>query len=200
MARDYAVQTIEATSNIRSAWRVCGARALLLLTLTGAALGELRAADEIDYAAVRKAQTFLQTAKRGQYILSFLHFGANYRAHNYKEVMRVTDGSGNALPGQFALIYHFDWEANGAGWTNLACFCDARGNITGVKALDTNAVLQQPFLAADATIQVIGRGMAETFKSQMNEDDRKQMLQFINNADSKGLLEMALQIQQVAGL
>ncbi len=179
---------------------------LLMVTVVSLAsflpVGGLVRAEEPSQAAINKAQTFLDKQKTGKFILGYAHLGANYTDHNAKSVRYVKDGDGDGdvIPGKFALVYRFDWNASGAGWTNLAFICDRQGNVEEVVDLQqTNAILQQPFLVANATIQTLGNVLIEALKDDMSESDLRIMRRLIDAADSKGLLGFGLKLQQSMG-
>jgi hypothetical protein len=147
-----------------------------------------------DQKAVDRAHNFLKTEQRGKDVLSFLHFGTEYRGHKYLESRTVKDGNGKLIPGHFGLIYRFDWAND--GWTKLGFLCDAKGNVYKVQVVDTNAILSQPFTVANLSIQVLGNAILQAFKNDLNADQKAQLQMLINNADSKAMLEWSLKIQQ----
>jgi hypothetical protein len=170
--------------------------ALLALSLTGLVVAPARAANDIDQAAVNRAHDFLKTEKRGRDILSYVHFGSKYRGHTYKETRYVTT-AGKQVPGHFALVYNFDWEDDGK--THVGFLCDARGNIYEVKVVWTNAVFNQPWLTANATIKVLGNLLIEVFKDKMSPADRREVQKLVDDANAKGMLEWSLKFQQALG-
>ena len=152
---------------------------------------------DIDRAAVNRARDFLETERRGKFIMPYLHFGSTYDGHEAKEVVPVKNPAGNIVPGHFALIYEFDWD--GDGWTTVAFFFDEKGTFYELKALKTNAVFNQPFLKANVSIAILGNALLEAFRKDMNAEQLRQAQRFIDNADAKDLLEMALALQQKLG-
>lgn len=168
----------------------------LLLTGTTSIAGDTRPAKT----AIEKADRFLNTPKTGEYVLGFVHLGATYRGHTLKEIRRVVDGDGEAVPGEFALVYRFDWETSDAGETDVAFLCNRDGDVTQARVLRTNAVLQQPFAFADAAIQVVGAIVLDAFRDQLSEEDQRIVARLIQNSDSKGLLTVGLILRQAAGL
>jgi hypothetical protein len=157
----------------------------------------VRADDDIDQKALDRAHAFLKTTQRGRDVLGFAHAGTRYMGHKYKDSRFVTDLEGKRIPGRFALVYTYDW--NDDGWTELAFLCDRRGNVYQVQVVDTNAVLNQPFAVANATIKILGNLLIEAFKDNMTADERKQVQKAVDDADAKGLLEMSLKLQQTFG-
>lgn len=157
----------------------------------------VRADDAIDQKAIGRAHTFLKGAKRGREILGYVHFGTKYVRHKYAETRFVTDGDGKKVPGHFALIYTFDWNADGT--SDVAFLCDRRGNVYEVQVIDHNAVINQPFGVANATIQILGNLIIEAFKDQMTADEKRQIQKAVDGADAKSLLEMSLKLQQTFG-
>lgn len=154
----------------------------------------VRAADQPSSAAVARAHNFLKSEKRGKYILSYVHFGARYDDHNYIDIRGVTTRNGKTAEGHFALVYRLEWD--GDGRTDIAFLCDTKGNVYDSQVLDHNGVVQQPYLIANATIQVLGNLILDAFKDQLTEADRKTIQTLIDNADAEGLMEFGLKFQQ----
>jgi hypothetical protein len=154
----------------------------------------VRADDEIDQNALERAHNFLKAEKQGRFILGYMHFGSTYVRHKYTETRRVSDGKGGTAPGQFALVYSFDW--NDDGTTEVAFKCDRRGNVYGVHVLDSNGIINQPFALANATINVLGKAITEAFKDQLTDEQRKEIEKSIDDADAKTLLEAGMKLQQ----
>ena len=113
--------------------------ALVVASLVLANVPSALAVEDSAQIAVNKAHRFLATAQRGKDILGYLHFGADYRGHEYRETVPV----GSANDGRFALIYRFWWENDGL--TDVAFLCDPRGNVEEVRVTYTNARFSQPF-------------------------------------------------------
>jgi hypothetical protein len=151
---------------------------------------------QIDPMTITRAQGFLSPAKRGQDILSYVHFGSKYNGHQYRETRLVQNG-GVIVPGHAAVVYRFQWE--GDGLTDVVFLCDANGSVYEVQVLGTNAVLNQPFLTANATIQVLGNLLLAAFQDNLTEAQRRDIQRFIDNADAKGMLEWSLRFQQALG-
>jgi len=182
-----------------SKWRMIPGPALAaVLTLVLAAVPAplARAADDIDQKSVDRAHAFLNTAPRGRNILSYVHFGSKYQGHSYKATRFVTNG-GKRVAGHFALLYDFAWEDDGK--TQVAFLCDARGTLYEVQVVSTNAVFNQPFLTANATIKVLGGLLVEAFKNKMTAAERQDVQKLVENADAKGMLEWSLKFQQGLG-
>ncbi len=118
-------------------------------------------------------------------------------ATEYVETLPVFDRAGNRIEGNFKLVYRFRWEDDGA--TDVAFVCDAKGNLYAVQVVRTNAVLSQPFVLADAAIQVLGNLAIEANKDKMSPRERKLVQSFVDNADAHGLLEWSLRFQQLVG-
>lgn len=177
-----------------------GVMALLtavLLAFAGSSSTQVRAAEETtEQIVLNRAHDFLKTEKRGKYIISYTHFGANYTGHSYSETREVLK-QGQIVPGHFALVYTFTWGND--GWTDIAFLCDARGKVYGSTVVGTNAILQQPYGLANATIQVLGNLTIEVLKDQIKPEDRKKIQTFVDSADAKGLMEFGLALQQAFG-
>jgi hypothetical protein len=154
-------------------------------------------ADEPDARAVRRARDFLNGTQRGRFILGYMHFGTRYVGHKYKEMRAVVDGKGKTIPGQFALVYSYDWNKDGT--TEAAFLCDRRGNVYRVQVLDSNGIINQPFAIGNATIKILGNVLIEAFKDQMTAEEKKQLRKAVDDADTKSLLELSLKLQQTFG-
>ena len=73
------------------------------------------------------------------------------------------------------------------GVTDIAPFCDDKGSVYDTRVLNTNAVVQQPYTLANATIQVLGNLLIQAFKDQTSEQDLKTVQRFVDSADTEGL-------------
>lgn len=160
---------------------------------------EIIRADSPSTTAVTRAKTFLDKRATGDMILTSAHFGTTYKSHTFQGIRSVTDRAGNPLPGQFALVYRFKWEASDIGTTDLGFICDAKGGIEEVVAISSDGVLQQPFLVADATIQVVGQLVIEMFKDNASSEEIARAKRFVTAADSRGLLGFSLGLKQALG-
>ena len=157
-----------------------------------------QAGDNIAQQALNRADAFFRTEKRGQEVLGYVHMGATYRGHQYLRTVLLKDRNGDLIDGEFALVYRFKWEDDGS--TDIAFLCDAKGNIYAVQIMHTNAVLNQPFVLADATIKLLGRALIEANKKNMTDDDRRQVQRLVDEADAKGMLEWSLRFEQLFSL
>lgn len=153
-------------------------------------------ADDIDRKAVERAHKFLEGAARGRDVLSYVHFGSRYDGHVYRET-RVVNRAGTRVAGHFALVYAYSWE--GDGKSNVAFLCDARGQVYDVQVVSTNAVLNQPFLTANATIKVLGNLLIAALEKNLTEKERKEIQQFVDSADARGMLVWSCKFQQALG-
>jgi hypothetical protein len=115
-------------------------------------------------------------------------------------MVRDSLGSSPGALGEFALVYHFDWDAGGTGYTDLAILCDRDGDVAGVWVLRTNAIFQKPCAIADATIQVVGAIGLDAFSDNLTDEDKRVVERLIQNSDSKGLLTVGLALRQSLGL
>ena len=180
--------------------RQIGFRTTLAFAVMAAFLGTAafdarvnRAADQPSSKAIQRAHDFLKTETTGKYILGFVHMGARYNGHEVVERREVAR-KGRMLPGHFALVYDFDWEADGT--TQLAFLCDADGDVYDVQVLKTNAFLNSPFDLAKLSIAVLGEVILEAFKDNMTAKDKEQVQSFIKNADPEAMLELGLKLRQ----
>lgn len=147
------------------------------------------AQSSIEQKSVDRAHAFLVTADCGKNVLGYVHFGAQYKGHGFKETRGVV-----GKPADFALIYRFNWENDGI--SDVAFFCNKSGNIYEVQVPYTNARLQQPFVLANASIKLLGDVLLEAFRERMTQDEINQARQVIDNANARGLLAVSLGLQQ----
>lgn len=157
-------------------------------------------AQETDSAATSRARAFLGGRAMGTYILSFVHLGATFRGQTFVKQVPVYGVDNRQIAGEFALIFDLGWDANGGGSTRIAYVCDRTGRVTDVQVQSTTAVLQQPFAFADATIQIVGTALIESFRDRMSADDIRQAETLVRTANSEGLLEMGIALRQVVGI
>jgi hypothetical protein len=151
------------------------------------------AAQDIDATAINRARTYLDARAKAQFVNGFVHFGTECQGHQYVRTLKVQNGGQN-VPGQFAVVYDYQWT-NG-GQTQIAFLCDARGRVYKTQVLSTNGVLQQPFAVASASIQIVGRVVFDSFKEKLTPNDRQYLQQLIDTANSQRILEFCLQLDQ----
>jgi hypothetical protein len=147
--------------------------------------------------AMNNAHGFLKTGQRGKDVLDYVHFGATYRGHEFVKTFAVNNDAGNPIDGWFALVYRFRWEDDGV--TDIAFRCNPQGNVYDVQVTYTNAVLNRPFLFANAAIKVLGNLLIEANKDKMDRGERRLVQKLVDDADAKGLLEWSLKFQQAFG-
>lgn len=175
-------------------------RRFAVLFMVMVALVSQASGQDASSSSIEKASRFIGSRSSGEYVLGFVHFGATYKRHKYLGNLPVKDRFGKAIPGEFAAVYEYDWDANGPGNTHVAFLCDKNGKVEDVRVLKTNAVLHQPFVAANATIQLLGAVIVEAFKDQFTAEDKRLLEKLLQNADSEGLLEFGLTFRQAAGI
>lgn len=173
---------------------------LAVIVLSGVSPVLCLAQSEISSSAIAKAKSFMGKQNTARYTLEFAHMGASYTSHSFEKTVRVKDRSGNTIPGEFAVIYNFVWDASGRGDTKIAFFCKKDGSIESLKVLKSTGVINSPFTFADATIQVLGQALVEAFGQNMSDTERRTVETLIRNADSEGLLELGLSFRQTMGL
>ncbi|MBI1248167.1 hypothetical protein GC197_10050 [bacterium] len=149
-----------------------------------------------DQAAISKTRRFLETTTNARYVISFAHFGADFKQMDYLGTVDVKDRYGNKIPGEFALVYYYTWDAYGAGHTKIAYLCDKNGNIEDVQVLSCDANVQRPFAMANVSIKLIGQIVIEAFREQMKPDELRKAQALVQAADSEGLLEMGIGFRQ----
>ena len=167
--------------------------ALLTLAVLAAWGPGARAGSDIDQQAVDRAHDFLKTEQRGRDVLSYVHFGAKYQGHAYKE-MRYVTSNGKRVPGYFALVYTYDWDNNGQ--SDVAFLCDNKGNVYEVQVVRSSGF---PFVSANLTVKVLGNTLIQAFKDKLTEADKKDLQTIVDNADAKAMLEWSLKFQQSLG-
>ena len=121
----------------------------------------------------------MKTENRGRNASSHLHFGAQYKGHTYQQTRGVQN-----KPGDFALVYRFNWDNDGV--TDVAFLCDSKGYVYQVQVTYTNAFLSQPFGVANLSINVVGNVLLEAFRDQMTPQEIQQARQMIDNPNAKG--------------
>jgi hypothetical protein len=163
--------------------------ALALLALMGQSA---RAAD-IDKTALMRAHNFLKSEKRGKFIGGFCHLGLTYRSHTYAETRGVKNALGT-VPGHFALIY--DLKMSDGVETRLAFLCDARGNVYEAQSLKSTGIIQAPYVLANGSIKLVGKGLYEVMKKNMKEGERKSFQGLVDRADARALMVFCLRVQQ----
>lgn len=172
------------------------AKLILVLSVVGVLTPSAPAQSQIAQSSVDRAHKFLATAERGKAILGFVHFGASYKGHAYR-----AEEKGQVVPlnqpGHFAMVYRFKWENDGL--TDIAVDCDAQGSVYQVRVLSTNAILQQPYALANASISVVGNLIVEAFREKMTAQELQQVRGFIDNPNARALLEINLKLQQAFG-
>ena len=150
---------------------------------------------DIPQRAIDRASTYLDKQNVGKDVLSFVHFGADYKGHAFVNRCTVVDQNGKPQADKFALIYRFTWENDGV--TDVAFLCNDAGAIYYVKVVKTNAVLQQPFSVADMTIHALGDALIKAMGDNLKEQDRAELKRLIDSSDSRGLLMAYLRLGQI---
>lgn len=168
-------------------------RSLVLLGILALIAPHARAADDIDAKALARADRFLKTAKRGQFIVSICHFGQKYLSHRYDNVTGVLGVKGR--PGHFALAY--DFRASDGLETKLLFLCNAKGSVYEVQVRRSNGIVQEPFLVAKASMKLVGELAYEVLKDRLTEADKRVLRKLIDDADARALLAFCLQVQQL---
>ena len=148
----------------------------------------------VEQRSLDRAHKFLKDPEVGKQVLSFVHFGAEYRRHTYMDVRRVKDAKGAIVADKFVLVYRYEWDEDGT--TDLAFLCDWRGNVYKIDVLKHNAIIQQPFAMADLTIKLLGNVVLGAFGDGMTAKDRLELRRLIDAADSRGLLLAYVKLAQ----
>lgn len=176
------------------------ARFLLAFTLVSLAsflpLGGSAHANEPSDAAVERADGFLGTKAMGTYVLSYAQPGAKYVSHTFRCTRPVIDEDRQLVPGKFAVVYHYRWETDGAGTTELGFICNRHGGIEEVVVIEPDAIRQQPFLGSEVTIQQLGGEVVDAFKPDLSASDLRRADELMGEVDFRGLLGFGLKIKQ----
>ena len=124
-----------------------------------------------------------------------MHLGNDYLSHEHVGMSKVNDGFGNVKEGEFAHLYLYKWDSiGGKGKTKVAFFFSAKGQFTGLRVLETDAVFVPPFQAAGATIEVLGAAIIQAAGDNLTQNERQVIKQIVTNADAKQLLEVGLML------
>jgi hypothetical protein len=154
------------------------------------------------FAATASAQSpketmarLLDDKDRAKGVLLFLHLGADLSSHKQTGSGKVKNRNGAEAPGHFYLEYEYTWKAAGdTGHTTLSYFFNDKGTLTEIQVDKTDAILNQPFLLADASIAVLGEALNEGLKDYLSDTERRLLRRLVDAADSKGLLQFGLRI------
>jgi hypothetical protein len=145
---------------------------------------------------VTDAKTYLNQQAIGKDITAFLHFGSKFEGHSFDSQVTVVGANGQPLSGWFGLVYKFKWNSDGTSdWTRVDFVFNAQGKFTNINVRDSSAVFNQPFLAANVSIKLLGSAIAEAMKNKLSEQERKLIANAIDKADAKQLLEVAIALQ-----
>jgi hypothetical protein len=133
--------------------------------------------------AVKKISNYLDQKSSAETILSVVHMGTEYKGHEFLAIHAVT-----GKPNNFALDYRYKWSDDGE--TDLRFFCEGDGSVYNVQVLKTNAVLNQPFALAQASIKIISQVLLNN--SDVTAEQRAAIQKLIDAEDAKGLLVLML--------
>jgi hypothetical protein len=146
------------------------------------------------YFGIEHAQSVLDNRENAATILNYLHFGSDFKGYRYIESLNVVDNNGNTIYGQTALVYRYYWENDG-DYTDVIFYCNQEGTIYGTRVRKTTAILNQPFLVANLSIQILGNALIESNKDSMTPNDLRIARELVKNADAQGLLNLWLRLQ-----
>ena len=132
-------------------------------------IDRLAQAKDPSAAAVERADEFLGSEAIGTYVLRHAQPGAKYKSHRFQGTRSVKDEGGQLVPGKFAIVYLYKWDADGAGTTKLGFICSRHGAVEEVVVVEPDVIQQQPFLGSEATIQQLGREVVDAFNSTVLE-------------------------------
>lgn len=164
---------------------------VLTAVLTAAALAGPFAAPAAAQTGTDKAQRALDQAARGRMVCGFLHFGATYLSHQ-----KIGSGSVSDKPGYTYLQYRYNWKVDAAtDNTTVYFFFDASGRLAGTRVGTTTAVLNQPYVLAQAAIKALGELAYEAIKNDLNASGKNFLRDLVDRADAKGLMELVLYVQ-----
>jgi hypothetical protein len=173
--------------------RVAALAAAVLLTSSAASTPALALAGTASDAAIQTAHNVLDNRDNANTILSYVHYGADYKGHKFLQSRGVVDENGNTINGEFTLMYRYYWEDDGV--TDIEFLCHPNGSIYQANIISTTAKLSQPFLAANVMIQLLGNVLIESNKDSMSPSDIRIARELVKNADAHGLLNLWLRLQ-----
>lgn len=175
------------------------AAAVLLLSSFAVSFG-LTEVQAQDSRKIDRSVGFLENARRGRDMLSYIHFGGKYLSHDVLSTHPVADRNKITVPGHWAVKVVFEWStAFGDNTSTATYFFDEMGDIYDVQ-VTTTSILSQPFELANATIQVLGNIILEAMKDQISAKDRADIQKAIDEADAKKLMITGLNLQKRLGL
>jgi hypothetical protein len=147
---------------------------------------------------VRKAIDYLADPAHAREVFSVMHFGSTLKDFDVNSLHAVGDGAGNAIPGRFALKVTYKWDGLlGADSTVATFFFDKDGFIYRVDTRSTS-VVSPPFELANATIKIVGELLMAA--GDPTDEQQRQLRHYIDNADSRGLLLLSMNVRLLAGL
>jgi hypothetical protein len=143
------------------------------------------------YFGIDHAQSVLDNRENAVTILNYLHFGSDFKGYKYLDYFNVYDSNGNPVT---ALVYRYYWENDG-DYTDVIFYCNQAGTIYATKVRKTTAILNQPFLVANLSIQILGNALIESNKDSMSPADLDAARRLVRAADAQGLLNLWLRLQ-----
>lgn len=167
---------------------------LLIVPAVSLVLLLCASAQAADANAVARARAYVEAPKNGPAILNYVHMGSRYGGHQFVDQRNVQNVQGQVFAGYFAVVYRYQWEADGL--TDVAFLCTPDGKIYDIQITWTNAVLNQPFLTANLTIQVLGNALLEAMKNELTIAQRQELQRIVDRADAQALLIWAVNVTQ----
>ncbi|HTJ30572.1 MAG TPA: hypothetical protein VL346_08735 [Acidobacteriaceae bacterium] len=140
-------------------------------------------------APLKKAASVIEDADNAKTIFNFLHFASTYNGYKYLETDSVTNGDGQTLSDQSALVYRF-YCTDGDN-TDVVFFVNQSGQIYKTKIRHSTGF---PFVAANLSIQLIGH-LVTGSDDKMTAEQKQQVNELIEKADAHGLMDFWLAVE-----
>lgn len=153
-----------------------------------------------DAQLIANAKRYLDTTHNAKQILMLAHLGADLKSYSYAGDTFIKDAQGRKVPGHFALVFDYDWQWNGSGYTRLAFLYDENGVIYDISVMATNGVANAPFELSGASIKLVGGIFIEAMRGNASAEELRKLEAAVKSANTKALLVYSIQIGQATGI
>lgn len=153
-----------------------------------------------DARLVSNAKKYLDTTHNAKQILMLAHLGADLLDYSYAGETFIKDQQGRKVPEHFALVFDYNWEWNGRGYTRLAFLYDEKGVIYDISVMSTNGVANAPFELSGASIKLVGGIFVEAMRGNAAPEELRKLEAAVRSADTKSLLMHSIRIGQATGI
>jgi hypothetical protein len=133
--------------------------------------------------SIQSIEDYLNTDSAAKLVLNFVHMGADYRGH---QLLGAYDVVGK--PDMFIVTYRYWWATD--GMTDVDFVCDSSGSVRAVQIADTNAVFNQPFVVAQASLQLLSQVVVNT--ADLTPSQRAAWQRLVDAEDVRGMLVFLL--------